>query len=607
MKNSSFRSAIEEIKARLSIVDVVERYVSLKRTGRNYTGLCPFHDDNNPSMQVNEERGFFHCFSCGAGGDIFGFVMKYNDIGFMDAARELAQRAGVALPSPSRRAEKGGEDSAGRKRLFEINSLVCSLYRKCLRSGKGSVSARKYMESRGIDPQIMEEFGLGFAPDGWDTVVRFAREKKIEISELEKLGLVAASNNSKRHYDWFRNRIIFPIYRADPIYGEDLPVCGFGGRTLAEDDKRNPKYLNSSESPVFSKRNVFYGLYNSRNEIKRKNRAILIEGYMDFIKLYAKGIRNVVATLGTAFTKDHATILRRFCDEVVIVYDGDAAGISSAVRAGEILLEREISSKICRIPDGLDPDDYVEKYGAEGFSELLEEKAVNVSDFVIDDIFSKHKEKKMSHRDATRSLAELVSKTRDPIERARALSKITGVFGIRESELLSLVKTSGSGKNRGSLGPAAGTSGEDAVERMILKILLRFPGLADVAEIENIGNHFENGDLKVILGRISEVGFNDASSLISSFENVGTQELLSDLIFSSDDLIDEETSEKILRDCVTKLELRRLSLRLRDVRDRIQKQRDSSDKELEKKLVTEYRDLDREYRDLEKSMRGNIS
>ena len=587
-------------------MDVVERYVSLKRTGRNYTGLCPFHDDNNPSMQVNEERGFFHCFSCGAGGDVFGFVMKYNDVDFMDAARELAQRAGVELPAPSRRAENRGEDSAGRKRLFEINSLVCSLYRKCLRSGKGSESARKYMESRGIDPQVVEEFGLGFAPDGWDTVVRFAREKKIGISELEKLGLVATSNNSKGHYDWFRNRIIFPIYRADPIYGEDLPVCGFGGRTLAEDDKRNPKYLNSPESPVFSKRNVFYGLYNSRNEIKKKNRAILIEGYMDFIKLYAKGIRNVVATLGTAFTKDHATILRRFCDEVVIVYDGDAAGIRSAVRVGEVFLEREVSSKICRIPDGLDPDDYVEKYGAEGFSELLEEKAVNVSDFVIDDTFSKHKEKKMSQRDATRSLAELVSKTRDPIERARALSRITGVFGIRESELLSLVKTSDPGKNRGSLAPAAGTSGEDAVERMILKILLRFPGLADVAEIENIGNHFENGDLKVILARVREVGFNDASSLISSFENVGTQELLSDLIFSSDDLIDEETSEKILRDCVTKLELRRISLKLRDVRDRIQKQ-DSTDKELEKKLVTEYRDLDREYRDLEKSMRGNIS
>ena len=600
MKNSSFRSAIEEIKARLSIVDVVERYVSLKRTGRNYTGLCPFHDDKNPSMHVNEERGFFHCFSCGAGGDVFGFVMKYNNVDFMEAARELAQRAGVALPSPSRRAENRGEDSAGKKRLFEINSLVCSLYRERLRSGKGSGSARKYVESRGIDPQVVEEFGLGFAPDGWDTVVRFAREKKMEISELEKLGLVAARKDSKGHYDWFRNRIMFPIY------GMDGQVLGFGGRTLDEDDGKNPKYMNSPESPVFSKKNVFYGLHNSRNEIRRKRQAVLVEGYMDFIKLYAKGTRNVVATLGTAFTKDHATILRRFCDEVVIVYDGDAAGISSAVRAGEILLEREVSSKICRIPDGLDPDDYVEKYGAEGFAELLS-AAVSVCDFIIDDTFSKHKEKKMSQRDATRSLAELVSKTRDPLERARALSRITGVFGIRESELLSLVKTSGSGKNRGSLAPAAGTSGEDAVERMIIKILLRFPGLADVAEIENVGNHFENVDLKVILGRISEVGFNDASSLISSFENVGTQELLSDLIFSSDDLIDEDTSEKILRDCVTKLELRHLSLRLRDVRDRIQKQRDSSDKELEKKLVTEYRDLDREYRDLEKSMRGNIS
>lgn len=600
MKDSSFRSAIEDIKARLSIVDVVERYVSLKRTGRNYTGLCPFHDDKNPSMHVNEERGFFHCFSCGAGGDVFGFVMKYNNIDFMDAARELAQRAGVTLPSSSRREGNRGEDSARKKRFLEINSLVCSLYRERLRSGKGSESARKYVESRGIDARTVEEFGLGFAPDGWDTVVRFAGEKKIGISELEKLGLVAARKDSKGHYDWFRNRIIFPIY------GMDGQVLGFGGRALDEDGGKNPKYMNSSESPVFSKKNVFYGLYNSRSEIRKKRQAVLVEGYMDFIKLYSSGVRNVVATLGTAFTRDHATVLRRFCEEVVIVYDGDAAGISSAVRAGEILLEREVSSKICRIPDGLDPDDYVERHGAGGFLELLE-AAAGVCDFIIDDTFSKYREKKMSSGESTRFLAELVSKTKDPIERSRALSRITGVFGIRESELLSLARVSGAGKNRGSLAPSPKVSGGDAVERMILKILLRFPGLVDVAEAEKIGDYFENGNLKVILTRIGEVGFNDASSLISSFEDVDTQELLSELIFSSDDLADEKTSEKILGDCVTRLELRGMNFKLGDLRDRIQKQRNSSDKEQEKKLVRKYRDLEREYRDLEKSMRGNIS
>ena len=600
MKNSSSRSAIEDIKARLSIVDVVERYVSLKRTGRNYTGLCPFHDDKNPSMHVNEERGFFHCFSCGAGGDVFGFVMKYNNIGFMDAARELAQRAGVTLPSSSRREGNRGEDSARKKRFLEINSLVCSLYRERLRSGKGSESARKYVESRGIDARTVEEFGLGFAPDGWDTVVRFAGEKKIRISELEKLGLVAARKDSKGHYDWFRNRIIFPIY------GMDGQVLGFGGRALDEDGGKNPKYMNSSESPVFSKKNVFYGLYNSRSEIRKKRQAVLVEGYMDFIKLYSSGVRNVVATLGTAFTRDHATVLRRFCEEVVIVYDGDAAGISSAVRAGEILLEREVSSKICRIPDGLDPDDYVERHGAGGFLELLD-AAAGVCDFIIDDTFSKYREKKMSSGESTRFLAELVSKTKDPIERSRALSRITGVFGIRESELLSLARVSGAGKNRGSLAPSPKVSGGDAVERMILKILLRFPGLVDVAEAEKIGDYFENGNLKVILTRIGEVGFNDASSLISSFEDVDTQELLSELIFSSDDLADEKTSEKILGDCVTRLELRGMNFKLGDLRDRIQKQRNSSDKEQEKKLVRKYRDLEREYRDLEKSMRGNIS
>ena len=599
MEDPSFKAAIEDIKRRLSIVEVIEDVVSLKRSGKNLVGLCPFHDDKNPSMHVNEDKGFFHCFSCGAGGDVFGFLMRHGGMEFMDAMRELAPRAGVEIPSGRKRGRKSDEGRSDRKRLLEINSLVCSMYRELYRAGRSS-AAREYAESRGIGSETAAEFELGFAPDGWTTVVDFARKKKIATDDLKRLGLVAERKSKKGHYDLFRDRLIFPIR------GLDGSVVGFGGRTLASGKPDSPKYLNSSESPVFSKKGVLYGLYHSRTEIRKNRRAILVEGYMDLVKLWEAGVRNVAATLGTAFTGEHATILRRLCEEVVIVYDGDAAGVSSAARAGEIMLERGVSSRICRIPDGLDPDDYMEKHGPRGFAELLE-NSVAVSDFVIDDAFSMYGKKKMSASEVTRFLAELVSKIKDPIERAGALAKITGIFGIRESELLSMIRSANSGRNRGSLSPRARVSDDSAVERMIVKILLRFPRLASAAEIGNIGDHFENGDLKVIFERASELGFDDASSLISSFENVETQELLSGLIFSSDELMDESTSEKILRDCVIKLELRRMSFRLGEVRGEIQKQRSSPDKELERKLVRRYRDLDREYRDLEKSMRGNIS
>ena len=597
MKNSSFTSAIADIKARLSIVDFIQGFVSLKKSGKNHIGLCPFHDDNNPSMHVNDEKGFFHCFSCGAGGDVFGFLMRYSNIGFREALKELAAKAGVRLPAPAPRTKSARKKEAAAGRFFEVNSLVSSFYsRNLLASGKNSAQAREYLESRGVTSEVIKEFDLGFVPESWDALMKFASRNNIGIGELEELGLVVARESGSGHYDRFRNRIIFPI---NEITGR---ICGFGGRILGEDGPGQPKYMNSPESPVFDKKNVLYGLYHSKNEIGRRRKAVLVEGYMDFIKLYANGIRNVVATLGTAFTNEHARLLRRFCEEVVIVYDGDVAGIRSAVRAGEILLEQGISSSICRIPDGLDPDDYLEAHGPESLGELIED-AVDVSDFIIDDTFTRYREKKMSSGESIRFLADMVSKIKDPVRRAEAVSRATGVFGIRESEFLSLVKSPEPGKNRGSLAPAALVPEKSIHEREIVRILLKFPGLLSAEKIENIEKHFENGDLKVILKRVGEGEFTEISSLMSSFEEIEMQQLLSELIFSSDDLIDETTSEKILNDCVRELELRDIAFKRNEVIDRIRKQSDSSDKSLERELVEQYRDLV----SMEKAIRGTVS
>ena len=597
MKNSSSTSAIADIKARLSIVDVIQGFVSLKKSGKNHIGLCPFHDDNNPSMHVNDEKGFFHCFSCGAGGDVFGFLMRYSNIGFPEALKELARKAGVSLPASRPRTRSEKKKEAVSARFFEINSLISSFYSNNLnKSGGNSARAREYLESRGIGSEIIEEFRLGFAPDRWDAAVKFASVKNIGIGELEKLGLVIARENGSGHYDRFRNRIIFPITE---ITGR---ICGFGGRTLSENEPRQPKYMNSPESPVFDKKSVLYGLYHSKSEIGRERKAVLVEGYMDFLKLYANGIRNVVATLGTAFTNEHARLLRRFCEEVVIVYDGDAAGIRSAVRAGEILLEQGISSSICRIPDGLDPDDYLEERGRESLAELIAD-AADVSDFIIDDTFTRYREKGMSSGESIKFLVDLVSKIKDPVRRAEAVSRVTRLFGIRESEFLSMVKTPNPGKNRGSLASATLIPEKNVHEREIVRILLKFPRLMDAEKIENIVRNFENDDLKVILKRVGEGEFTEVSSLVSSFEKIEMQQLLSELIFSSDDLIDETTSEKILNDCVKELELRNIAFKRNEVIERIRKQRDSSDKTLERELVEQYRDLV----SMEKTIRGTAS
>ncbi len=581
MKSSFSRSVIDEIKAKLSIVDVIQGFVSLNKSGKDYAGLCPFHDDKNPSMRVNDEKGFFHCFSCGAGGDMFGFLMKYNNIGFGEALRELATKAGVRLPSYERKSIVRGRESSSTEKFFEINSRVSSFYRKTL---SAHPVAENYLRSRGITQEISDLFGIGYAPDSWDALLRFAKKNKISVEDLQSLGLLISSEKSGECYDRFRNRVIFPIHE---ISGK---VCGFGGRAISESSPKQAKYINSPESAVFDKKNVLFGLFRSKSEIRREKKAILVEGYMDFIKLYASGIRNVVATLGTAFTKEHATLLRRLCPEVVIVYDGDDAGISSAIRAGRIFLQQGLFPQICRIPEGLDPDDYVEAHGPEGLKEIVTD-AQGVSNFIIDDTFAEYRKKKISSGEAMKLLSEMVSLIEDPIRRAEAVTKTTGIFGIRESEFLSMVNNLNSEKNRGSLASSVTVPKKNVYEREIVRILLKYPDLISLEKIKDVSNLLRDADLRNILDFLGEEDFTEVSSLMGSFQSAEMQQLLSGLIISSDDLIDEETSEKTLHSCLRKLELREIEVKRNEVVESIRRQQGSSDKTVERDLIRQYGDL----------------
>jgi len=328
MSKFNNEALVNEIKGRLSIINLVESYTSVKKTGKGYVGLCPFHDDTNPSMHVDEDKGLFHCFSCGAGGDIFGFYMRYNNLTFPETLSELAKKAGVTIEKESESVPRKSPNSV----LYKINAVAAKYYRNILQESNQGKSGREYVENRKISSETAKEFIFGFAPEGWDNLVKFLTKNKVPLNIAEKVGLIVKRNNSDGYYDRFRNRLMFPICNVDG------KVIGFGGRRVDEEDE--PKYINSPESDIYQKRKSFYGINKSKDHIRREDRAILVEGYTDFLSLYSSGIKNVVASLGTSLTREHVSILRRYTNNVVVLFDSDESGRKAAKKSLDCRLEK---------------------------------------------------------------------------------------------------------------------------------------------------------------------------------------------------------------------------------------------------------------------------
>lgn len=344
---------INQIKENSDIVDIIGEYVDLKKAGSSFKGLCPFHNEKTPSFTVDRKKQLFHCFGCGAGGDVVSFIMQKEGLSYPDSLKYLAQKAGINLvfnESPGM--------SEKRKRLYEINKDIMMYFYKNLLTNK---APQDYLIKRGLRSNIVNTFMLGFAKDSWDDLLNFARSNDIKEEDLLELGLIAKSKNGN-YYDKYRNRLIFPIIDT---YGR---IIGFGGRAI---DNTMPKYLNSPESEVFKKRFNLYGL----NIFKKQNKRdlILVEGYMDVIALNNNGIDIAVASLGTAFTVDQAKLAKRYADNIYICYDSDSAGIKATKRAIEIFREAEIGVNIIELGQGLDPDDFVKKYGKEAFEKKMDE------------------------------------------------------------------------------------------------------------------------------------------------------------------------------------------------------------------------------------------
>ncbi|HEX9830451.1 MAG TPA: DNA primase [Thermodesulfobacteriota bacterium] len=586
MENLAYDSSVKEIKRRLSIVSLIENYLSLRRSGKSYVGLCPFHDDKNPSLHVNEEKGVFHCFACGAGGDIFGFTMRYNNLTFPEAVEELARRADVKLERhtiPSKK--KSRKDT-----LFKINDLVARFYHQLLLENKGSKEAVDYLLGRGISLEMIREFGLGYSPSGWDTLVKFVAARNIPISAVEELGLVVGRKNKDGYYDRFRNRIIFPIRDVDD------GVVGFGARTLNGDE---PKYMNSPESEIYHKGNILYGLDKAKDYIRRSEKSIVVEGYMDFLSLYRAGIKNAVATLGTSLTRSHAMLLKRYTDKVIIVFDEDESGIKAALRALEVCAEEKLWLLRVALPQGYDPDSFILKGRRDEFLRLVE-SAIPLFDFLIERILMDFHSGKISRNKAVQTImADFLGKVKDPIERSHYVRKIAEIFGIRENEVLSFVKYGERlEKERIKIRETL-----DAEERLILKILLKFPKYSDYSREENLVAFISESEIRTALEEIILRGFEDVSSLLLKFNSSSIQELISEAIFFSDDIPDEATALKMLKDCIRKLKLRGVEDRLRFLRLEIDQARAEKNDVQEKELIREYAELV----EREKNIKGGSS
>lgn len=361
---------VDEIKSRCNIVDVIGRVVTLKKAGSNYKGLCPFHNEKTPSFVVSETKQIFKCFGCGESGDVITFVEKYYNLDFKGAAEMLARDYGIDISNAF-------TDQGNKKELYQINREAARFFYRALREHDNP--GYRYMAGRGISNDTLREFGIGLADDNWTTLTDHLTAKGIDPKTLLELGLASRSDRG-RYYDKFRGRVIFPIINTA---GE---IIGFGGRIIGDGE---PKYLNSQETKVFQKKNNLYGLNLAKEYILKEDYIILVEGYMDVVSLHQAGIKNVVASLGTALTANQASLIRRFTKNVILAYDADNAGQSAAERGLDILYEEGLKAKVLQIPEGKDPDEFVKKNGRKAFAEAIA-KALPHGNFKIERIKRKY-------------------------------------------------------------------------------------------------------------------------------------------------------------------------------------------------------------------------
>ena len=424
---------IDDLKERADLVRIIEPYAPLKKKGSNWMGCCPFHQEKTPSFSVSPTKGFYKCFGCGKGGNAYTFLMEMEGLNFPEAIQRVAEMSGVPLPEPvdDRQYEKSKQRKEEKKQLsdqvIELNRVALDFWVAELHSSHAKAkAARDYLEARGVSEETQKRFHIGFSPDSWDSLLNYLKDAKADEKLIEQSGLVSVNEEKDRVFDRFRGRIMFPVMDVN-----GKPIA-FGARAMGDDQ---PKYLNSPETPAYVKGKHLYGLFQSREEIRRRKFVILVEGYLDLIALYQFGITNVTASLGTAFTPEQSKLLSRFAKKVVINYDGDEAGVKASRKAVDSLLADDFDIKVLVLPNGQDPDDFLRLNGAEAYNEARG-NAQTFLDFVLESaIKGRSLNIAKQKADAIEDVLPVLSVLRNPIQKRESFDQAMSFFRVENQAL----------------------------------------------------------------------------------------------------------------------------------------------------------------------------
>jgi DNA primase len=571
---------ILEIKNAADIVEMVSEVVHLKKAGKNFIGLCPFHTEKTPSFTVSPEKQIFYCFGCGAGGNIFSFLMKNDGLAFPEAARSLARRYGIDIPRRSLTPEQK-KRTGERESLLKINRQAMDFFGRALRRGTSGKAAMAYLNERGLSSDIIERFNIGYAPKGWDHLLNFFSKKGVPLARVEKSGLILPKKDGRGYYDRFRERIIFPIIDVNQA------VIGFGGRVM---DDTLPKYLNSPETLVYNKSRSLYGLHLSKEKCRKAQTVYIVEGYLDLLMLHQHGIENAVATLGTALTADHVRILSRYVPRMILVYDSDEAGIRSALRCidtfwkehvdfsrGDVFREEKADTHILVLPDGHDPDSYLREKGAESF-EKAAMHATGIISFLIEQSIDIHG---LSTEGKIRVVTDLkgpLAAINDNVARALYIKQLAD----REDSSEKDKKDSRSQKDKTD-------QKGDRLEQQIIAMMLQFPAILSEIKRYNVIEFIENRHLQsigktILKQQISSV--EQVSELLSLIDNPEQQRLISALAMVEESW-DKSGCLKLIIQFVKKGQKRRD----RQILDRIKAAEKENDQETLNRLLREKQKL----------------
>lgn len=564
---------IQQVIDRTDIVEFIGSYVPLKRAGRNFKGACPFHHEKTPSFVVTPDKGIFHCFGCHAGGNIIGFLMKHERLDFVEAIRVLAERAGIIIP------ESSSHDQAReslRQAVFKANEAAVAYYHNNLMSGKEPEvkAARDYLKNRAVGPECAKKFYLGYAYGAWDGLVHELKSKGFSSEVIEKSGLVVPREKGGGYYDRFRGRLIFSIfdYRGRPV--------AFGARALGKDDKA--KYINSPETPVYTKGRHCYGLHWSKDALARADAAIIVEGYMDFLRPFDAGVENVVASLGTALTVDQIRLVRRYTRNVVMLFDMDTAGQTAALRSLDILLAEDMSVRVAALADDEDPDSFILKQGVDAFRQRIRE-ARSLFDFKLGLLMAAHNAQTIEGRATIcQEILPTIDKIPSEVVREGYLRELAVRLSVSEEALRKererLSNKRPHGQERVHEEPKAVPPRVlSADESLLISLMLLNSRWIVEAKVVLSPDELQDETIRMIVGKIYELF--DAGKEVTAAALVGRMGSASDVsaltgLAANDGLKDEQ---RAFNDCLKRIKDARLKTERRRLREEIARAEQAGD------------------------------